>query len=85
MSKPFSPERLANIRRIRKARRLFKRSPLFAYCEMEKEFPGYTYTHFLDDLKIKKKKNAKTKIGSKLKRYGRFSEMTRLLELYKNT
>lgn len=85
MGKPFSTERLTNIRRIRKARRLFKQVPLFAYSLLEAEIPGYTYACFLADLKTKKTRSKKKHSRAVLVRYGRFNQMNRLLEQYRDT
>ncbi len=59
--------------------------PLFAFAIMQFEIPGYAYTQFIDDLRIRKIKPKKTKISSPLKRYGRYAEMLRQLEAYKQT
>lgn len=52
---------------------------------MAEEIPGYTYTKFLDDLRIRRRKTTKRKIVSNLKRYGRYNEMMRLIQLYNST
>lgn len=52
--KTFSPERLYKIRRLRKARRLFKQIPLFAYHIMRTTDEQYKYEDFLDDLRLRK-------------------------------
>ena len=77
MGKPFSPERLANIRRMRKARRLYKKQPVFAFAIMVAEYPEYTIEKFWDDLRYRrppKKKKGK----SSLVRYGRYRRMEQL-------
>ena len=84
MSKPFSPERLAKIRRIRKARRLFKKVPLFAYTYMLQDIPDYTYKQFLDDLHIGRP-GKKRKGKSFLSRYGRYWAMREFIRLYDQT
>lgn len=84
MGKPFTPERLANIRRIRKARRLYKKQPLFAYDILCKEYPDYTYDKFLDDLRYRRKPKRR-KGKSPLVRYGRYRRMEQLNELYRST
>ncbi len=84
MGKPFSPDRLINIRRMRKARRLFKKAPLFAYSYMKEGYPDYSYLQFLDDLRVRrpgKKKNVK----SPLARYGRYAAMREFLRLYEQS
>ena len=84
MGRPFTPERLDNIRRIRKARRLFKQTPLFAFHLMEKDYPGYTCERFRDDLRRRSKaKQKKTK--TTLKRYGRYHRFLQLLSHYRIT
>lgn len=84
MGKPFTPERLANIRRIRKARRLYRKQPLFAFEILLTEYPNYTQDKFWDDLRCRSiRKNRKGK--SPLIRYGRYRRMQQLIELYKNT
>ena len=74
----FSPERLTNIRRMRKARRLYKQTPLFAFAAMQEEYPLYTFSQFLDDLRRrteKKKKRFKTPLA----RYGRYRRIQELM------
>ncbi len=81
MGKPFTLERLQNIRRIRRARRLHKQQPLFAYEVMRTDYPGYTFDLFLDDLRYRKpRKKRKGKSG--LCRYGRFNRMHSLIIQY---
>ncbi len=82
--KPFSPERLAHIRRLRKARRLFKTQPLFAFLLMKADYPGYTHTEFLDDLRRRSKKKHKAK-KSPLCRYGRYLRIDKLMTRYRET
>lgn len=80
----FSEERLFRIRRLRKARRLFKQAPLFAFLWMQLEYPGYTYPEFLDDLRRRtppKKKKGK----SPLLRYGRYYRFQDMLFDYSQT
>ncbi|WP_312351995.1 hypothetical protein [Sphingobacterium multivorum] len=82
MGKKFTPERLASFRRMRKARRLFKKQPLFAYSLMLEAYPDYTYLQFLDDLRYRrppKKRKGKSGIG----RYGRYRRMEELLLKYR--
>lgn len=81
---PFSPERLRNIRRLRKARRLFKQTPLFAFHLMELEYPGYTQDEFLEDLRRRTKRKPKPK-KTPLNRYGRYYRIQVLKERYANT
>lgn len=84
MGKPFTPERLENIRRMRKARRLFKQQPLFAFLIMLEHYPLYTYEKFVDDLRIRSKRK-KRKGKSNLQRYGRYWRMMELIGLYNKT
>jgi hypothetical protein len=44
------------MRRRRVAKRMLKRSPLFAVQEMQAEFPGYTYDQFIEDVTRKTRK-----------------------------
>lgn len=79
--KPFTAERLLRIRRLRKARRLYKQSPIFAYDLMRVEYPTYTHDEFWDDLRRctkKKKRKGKTP----LIRYGRYWRIQELLGRY---
>ena len=46
----FSPERLFNIRRLRKARRHWKKEPLLAYASMCELYPGYRPTSNLQKI-----------------------------------
>lgn len=84
MGKPFSPERLYKIRRIRKARRLFKQEPMFAYSRMCAIYPGYSHEAFIDDLRMRKPKKKK-KGKPFFLRYGRYGKMMQLIEQYKQT
>ncbi len=84
MGKPFTPERLANIRRMRKARRLFRKQPLFAYTLMVESYPGYCYLQFVDDLRLRRPRKRK-KGKSPLVRYGRYNRMEELKAKYRNT
>lgn len=84
MGKPFTPERLENIRRMRRARRLFRKQPLFAYDAMRKEYPAYTYDQFWDDLRYRRKPKRR-KGRNPLVRYGRWGRMESLKARYGNT
>ncbi|WP_130855625.1 hypothetical protein [Olivibacter jilunii] len=78
----FSPERLAKIRRMRKARRLWKQVPLFAFSLMAAEYPGYSHMAFLCDLRRrspKKRRHAK----AYLSRFGRYLRMQELAKRFK--
>jgi hypothetical protein len=81
MVKPFTPERLANIRRMRKARRLYGKQPLFAYSILCMDNPAYTYNNFLDDLRYRKPPKRR-KGKSPLIRFGRYKRMERLIAQY---
>lgn len=80
----FSAERLAHIRRLRKARRYFSKLPLFAYQMMLEELPGYTHAEFLDDLRRRTPKR-KRKGKSPLARYGRYGRIEQLMAEYRLT
>ena len=82
--KPFSPETLMRVRRLRKARRLFKQAPLFAYQFMLADNIGYEYDDFLDDLRRRTPRKPKTK-KSNLAKYGRFHRMEKLIFEYNFT
>lgn len=84
MGKPFTPERLASTRRMRKARRLYRRQPVFAFPFLCTEYPDYTHEQFLDDLRYRTKPKRKNK-KTTLTRYGRYGRMVELLGLYRNT
>lgn len=84
MGKKFTPERLANIRRMRKARRLYRKEPVFAFATMLNTYPDYTHEQFLDDLRYRKPPKRR-KGKAVLLRYGRYQQMLRFLELYKRT
>ena len=84
MGKPFTPERLESTRRMRRARRLYRQQPLFAYEMLSSEYMGYSYGQFLDDLRYRTKPKPKEK-KSTLIRYGRYRRMRELLERYRQT
>lgn len=84
LTKPFSPERLFHIRRLRKARRLFRQAPLFAFMLMQREYSNYTYIDFMDDLRLRSKKK-KRYSKSPLVRYGRYGRMEKMLIKYRET
>lgn len=84
MGKPFTPERLANTRRMRRVRRLYRQQPLFAYEMLCREYVGYSYGQFLDDLRYRTKPKRKEK-KTTLTRYGRYRRMAELLERYRQT
>ncbi len=80
----FSPKRLYTIRRMRKARRLWKKEPLLAFTTMLTLYPIYTEEEFLRDLK-RRTKRKKKKPKEVLRRYGRFEPMMQLLNKYEQT
>lgn len=84
MGKPFTPERLASIRRMRKARRLHKQQPLFAYHILCEIYPAYSYSDFLEDLRYRRPPKRR-KGKNNLQRYGRYARMNQYLETYKCT
>lgn len=81
MGKAYTPERLARTHRMRKARRLFKQTPLFAFALMQQHYPQYTYDEFWDDLRRRTKKKQK-RHKTPLTRYGRYARMQQLLRQY---
>jgi len=85
MGKPFTPERLASIRRMRKARRLYKKEPLLAYHILCGEYPSYTHDDFWEDLRYRTKRKRKKKNKTPLSRYGRYERMKQLIAMYKDT
>jgi len=80
----FSPKRLFLIRRLRKARRLWKKQPLFAYHMMQEQYPGYTFAEFQEDLRLRSRKR-KRKGKSGLCRYGRYQKIQQLLDEFHMT
>lgn len=81
--KQLSPESLYKLRCLRKARRLWKSVPMLAYAIMCDDYPGYTYEHFLSDLRPKGKRKTKSKCGKNpLQRYGRYTRMQQLVQDY---
>lgn len=83
--KPFTPERLNHIRRLRKARRLWKQAPLLALQEMQIAYPDYTEAQFRDDLRIRRKPQSKKRVKSPLVRYGRHAQIPKLMAQYDAT
>lgn len=84
MGKPFTPQRLENIRRMRRARRLYRKAPLFAYELMRGEYADYTFEKFCDDLRYRSRRKKK-KGKSQLVRFGRYGRMEQLNEQYRQT
>jgi len=80
----FSPERLMKIRRLRKARRLYKLEPAFALINLQREYPDYTQEQFWDDLR-RRSRPKKKKGKSPLTRFGRYRRMQSLLARYLTT
>lgn len=85
MSGKFSSERLFKIRRMRKARRLFKQMPLFAFVIMQAEYVGYSLVQFQDDLRRRSKPKPKKKGKSPLARFGRYWRIQQLIARYSYT
>jgi hypothetical protein len=82
MGRPYTPERLEKMRRMRKARRLFKKQPIFAFAMMVEAYPGYTHEEFLDDLRYRRPpKKRKGKSG--IQKFGRYRRMEELLSRYR--
>lgn len=84
MGKKFKPERLASIRRMRRARRLYKQQPVFAFEILSTEYADYTPEQFIDDLRYRSKPKPKKKKDALL-RYGRYTKMMQCLELFRST
>jgi hypothetical protein len=84
MGKPFTPERLAAIRRMRRARRLYKQQPLFAYHILCGIYPGYSYEEFMDDLRYRRPPRRR-RGRNNLVRYGRYARMEQLADRYQQT
>jgi hypothetical protein len=80
----FTEERLHLIRRLRKARRLWKRWPLMALSWMQADYPGYTASDLQEDLRRRTKKK-KRFVKSPLKRYGRYNKFQQLMDLYEES
>ena len=51
----WSQEAILRNRRRRKARRYYRDFPVFAFDKMVEDHPNYSYTTFLDDIKVKNK------------------------------
>lgn len=84
MGKPFTPERLERIRRMRKARRLYKKQPLFAFQMMLTDYPDYTHELYMDDLRYRKKPKKRNGRFNP-HRFGRYSKIMELLRQYERT
>ena len=81
----FSEETLRRIRRMRKARRLFRYLPLFAFSMMLVEYHDYDYDTFIRDVTPRRRKKRKKVPKTPLARYGRFWEMRHLVRQYKES
>ena len=81
----WSAATLNRVRRLRKARRLYKAMPLFAYDILQKEYPGYSYEAFLQDIQPRKKKLRPKTHKSRRVRFGRYFEMQRMARRYNET
>lgn len=84
MGRKLSFDQLCRLRRLRKARRLWKKQPLFAYLYMSMEYPGYSYQEFLDDLR-RRSKPIKRKVKNDMFRYGRYARIRSLINRYERT
>jgi len=80
MGTPLTPEKLYLLRRLRKARRLTKKVPLFAFQMMKEEHPDYTYEEYCADLRRRSKPKPKRKGKSPLMRYGRYWRIQKLVK-----
>ena len=82
MKRKLSPEKLSGLRRLRLARRLWKKEPLLAYFTLKEKFPDCTYEQFLSDL-VRRSKPKEKKSKSGLQRYGRYSRMAECISQFK--
>lgn len=84
MGRKLSFDQLCRLRRLRKARRLWKKQPLFAYMYMSIEYPGYSYQEFLDDLR-RRSKPIKRQVKNDMFRYGRYARIRSLINRYERS
>ncbi|WDF66905.1 hypothetical protein PQ465_11370 [Sphingobacterium oryzagri] len=70
---------------MRKARRLYKQAPVFAFELLRQEYEGYAEEDFLDDLRIRSKPLRVKKGKSPLRRYGRYQRMQKFVDLFART
>jgi hypothetical protein len=82
MKRKLCPEALYSLRRLRLARRLWKKEPLFAFITLKEKYPDCTYEQFLSDLVRRSKPKAK-KSKSGLQRYGRYHRMVECISKFK--
>lgn len=82
MPMAWSIEAVMKNRRKRKARRVWKQQPLFAFSLLAAEFPDYTPEAFIKDVRITNDKKSKFKKTS-LARYGRYPVLMNLLAKWK--
>ncbi len=76
---------ISNRSRINKARRFFKKAPIFAFQELQALLGDeYTFEQFLGDLKLKTKPKRKAK-KSGLVRYGRYGRMMQLVSIWRSS
>ncbi|MBA4852046.1 hypothetical protein [Emticicia sp. BO119] len=80
----FSEAAIQSRRRKLRAKRLWKKSPIFAYETLSKEIEGYSLLDFDKDIKSKTKPKTNKK-KTTLERYGRYWEYRRVLALYNDT
>jgi hypothetical protein len=80
----FSADRLMKIKRLRRARRLYKRFPLFAYSFMLEDYPDYTYREFCEDLR-RRTRSKRMRGKFTFRGYGRYNQMEKMLRLYRET
>lgn len=69
---------------MRKARRLWKKCPLFTFQEMAAAYPGYTRDDLLDDLR-RRTPRARKKRKNPLAKYGRYGEIEHLMGQFRLT
>ncbi|MBO9681962.1 MAG: hypothetical protein J7502_04735 [Flavisolibacter sp.] len=83
MKRKLSPEKLSGLRRLRLARRLWKKEPLFAFDIIKQKYPDCTYEQFLNDL-VRRTKPKPKKSKSGLQRFGRYNRMVECASKFKN-
>lgn len=80
----YSEEARASRRRKLRAKRLWKKLPMFAFQTLLQDNPDYTINQFSQDI-IFRKKIKERKSKSNLERYGRYWKYRELLNLYLST
>lgn len=76
---------ISNRSRINKARRLYRRAPLFAFQELQAHLGEcYSYDQFLDDLRLRSKPKPRVR-KSGLIRYGRYRRMMEFVSKWRSS